>query len=80
MGDHACPCHIYYSCTKVFVKFLYDGLAVEASLDDRLRDKIDFQCYQPGFVATKLSRKKVGCTIPNTLKAAEGALMDLGRR
>jgi len=42
MGDHPCPCHIYYSCTKVFVKFLYDGLAVEASTDARLRDKIDF--------------------------------------
>lgn len=34
----------------------------------------------PGYVATKLSMKKVGFTIPTTLLAAEGALKDLGKR
>lgn len=31
-------------------------------------------------MATKLSRKTAGFTIPDTMQAAEGALKDLGRR
>lgn len=34
----------------------------------------------PGFVETKLSRKKAGFMIPTTMVAVEGALKDLGRR
>ncbi len=45
-----------------------------------LKDKIDIQIYKPGFVATKMSRKRVGFTIPDTMTAAEGALKDLGKR
>lgn len=59
---------------------MYEGLFGEVENDSRLKGKIDFQCYQPGFVATKLSRKTAGFTIPDAMQAAEGALKDLGRR
>lgn len=80
MGYHAFPCHTYYSCSKIYVRYLYEGLNFEMQHDPRTKGKIDFQCYKPGFVATKLSRKSQGFTIPDTMKATQGALMDLGKR
>eukprot|EP00347_Sterkiella_histriomuscorum_P013612 403364052 len=80
MGYHSFPCHLYYSSSKVFVRYLFEGLNTEMQNDPRTKGKIDFQCYKPGFVATKLSRKTKGFTIPDTIQAAEGALKDLGKR
>ncbi|CDW86354.1 steroid dehydrogenase [Stylonychia lemnae] len=80
MAYYHFPWHIYYSCTKRFIEYLYQGVNFEAQADIRTKGKFDVQCYLPGFVATKLSRKEVGFTIPDTITAAEGALKDLGRR
>lgn len=43
-----------YSATKVFIKHLYESINREMILGG-LSDKIDFCCYQPGYVATKMS-------------------------
>lgn len=42
MGYVPFPCHTYYSASKVYMRYLYEGLNVEMLSDKRTKGKIEF--------------------------------------
>ena len=67
------PGSVTYGCTKSFVTYLCEGLGYE------VKDKIDVMSYNPGFVTTKLSKKRdTGPVTISEARAAEVCFRDLG--
>jgi short-subunit dehydrogenase len=80
MGNFYCPGNNIYADSKVFVDRMFNGINFEIENDPRTKGKIDVLTYQPGPVATKLSRMPLGIGIPSPLKAAQNSLKDLGKK
>lgn len=80
MGNFYCPGNNIYSNSKVFIDRMFNGLTFEIENDPRTKGKIDIMTYQPGPVATKLSRQAEGISIPSPIEAARGSLNDLGKK
>lgn len=73
MAEYCSPAHTLYASSKRFISTFFDCLSLEDS-----RSQVDYQIYQPGFVATKINnRSEVDALTYGTLKAAEGSLKDL---
>ena len=63
---------IVYSATKSLARFLAIGLSYE------LEGKSDVLSWDCGEVATKMTKKKAGCTTLDPLEAVRSILRDIG--